>query len=240
MDQRNVPAIAYRLWNPRAGAIWGFFILPLGAGLHALNWREIGEPYRARSNLIWMWGVIALVVLLSVVGIMLPQNRLIDALARGTGLMLWCGWYWTQGRVQVDYAKSLGDGGYTKRGWAKPLLVTLGAIALYFVVLFIVAYAHEYFTLARAPDTQDTVELAAWAKSDIESEWHKKPKLADATIQSLVLTRKADGSYTGVLDATVLGAPVRDDFELVIEKDRTYSWKVTKRAKPDQGAPASK
>jgi len=49
-----------QLWNPTAAAIWAFFLSPiLGAWLHAINWRELGEKKLAEQNMYFVWGTVA-------------------------------------------------------------------------------------------------------------------------------------------------------------------------------------
>ncbi len=235
MDQRNVPAIAYRLWNPRAAAAWGFLLTPLGACLHAINWREIGEPQRARANLIWMWSVIAAVLAATAAAIFLPENRLIDAITRVSGTLLWLSWFWSQGRVQMQYVKSLGEGNYIKKGWARPLLASLLALGLYVAFVFALAFAQVYATQLRFPETRDPVELAAWVETRILKKWQEKPVLRDATIQKIDLSTKDRITYTGPVDATIEGKPERLQLELIVEGDNAGWHFVKKTPDPSKG-----
>lgn len=234
MEQRKTPALAYRLWNPKAAAAWGFlFFSPaFGAWLHALNWREIGDPKRARANMIWVW--VTLGYLLFNAGtllVTLPES--VDVLARVSGMLFWLAWYWSQGRVQVDYVKSIGDD-YERKGWARPVFAAVLAVGLYFAVCMALVYAVQ----PSFPETRDPVELAAWVEPRILKKWHDRPALKDATIQKVVLSSNDSTTFIGTVDATFAGKPERFALTLVISDDR-FEWKL-KTIKDVPTAPQSK
>ena len=45
------------LWNPDAAACWSFLFSPIfGSCLLAANWRALGKPEKAATNMVWVWG----------------------------------------------------------------------------------------------------------------------------------------------------------------------------------------
>lgn len=236
MDQRRIPAIAYRLWNPKVAAGLGFLFTPaFSAWLHAINWREIGEPDRARANMVWVYGIfVYLVLILGTVLVPLPK-ALDSAIGRVLTPLLWLAWYWFEGRKQSQYVESIG-GNYIKKAWWRPLLALVLGLALYLALAIAVVYADAYATQMRIPETRDPAELATWVGPRILKKWHEKPALSDATIEKIDLVRKDEITYTGTVDATIEGKPQRLKLELIVEGDNA-GWHVVKET---QAAPQGK
>jgi len=217
---RNAPAVSYELWNPTAAVRWSFLFSPVfGATLHAMNWRKIGEPRLARANMMWVWGTLVFLALnAATVVISLPKE--VDILTRSSGIFLWAAWVWAQGRAQMNYVRDHGDD-YIRKGWARPLLAAVLAVALYFAVCFALAYA----TLPGLPTSRDPATLAAWIEPRILDKWHENPKLRDVTIQKVVFDGADGDTYTGIVEATIGGKPERLGVKLVIGDDR-FEWKL--------------
>jgi len=217
---RNVPAVAYDLWNPDAAARWGLLLSPaFGAWLHAMNWREIGEPRLARANMIWVWATFALLALnLATLFVHLPRSA--EALARFSGILLWAAWFWSLGRKQVRYVKDFA-GFYIKKRWPGPLLVAILALGLYFAVCIGLVYA----AFPSLPKDRDPATVAAWVRPRILNKWHEEPRLRDASIQSIVLDQKNGGTYAGVIEATIEGKPEKFGLNMELSSNR-FSWKL--------------
>lgn len=233
MDQRTIPAIAFRLWNPKVAAGLGFLFTPaFSAWLHAINWREIGEPERARANMIWVWGIFAYLVF--IIGtVLFPLPKTLDAaIGRVLTPLLWLAWYGFEGRTQVQYVKSLG-GHYKKNGWMRPLIAAILALGLYFGIGLALVYGIDYATQLRIPATRDPVELSVWIETRIQKKWHEMSTLHDATIQKVDLSRKDETTYTGKVDATIEGKPVRFDLKLIVAGDDA-GWELKRSADDPQ------
>jgi hypothetical protein len=217
-----------------AAVRWSLLFSPaFGAWLHAINWQEINEPRLARANMLWVWGTMVFLVL-NAATIFFPLPRTAEAVSRMSGILLWAAWYWAQGQAQVQYVKDYG-GHYVKKGWARPLLIAVAAIALYFLTCVALVYA----TLPSAPKSRDPAVLAAWLEPRILNKWHESPKLHDAAIEKLVLDHQDGGTYTGVVEATFGGKPERLAVTLIIGDDGGFEWKL-KGLHDDQGKPPGK
>ena len=217
---RSVHAIAYRLWNPRAAAAWSLLLSPaFGAFLQARNWREIGEPPFARANMIWMWATLVFLAINAAM-ICVSLSKTVDVMIRMSGILLWAAWYSTQGWKQVKYVRDFG-GDYLKKGWMRPLLGAVLALALYFAACVALFYA----TLPRLPESRDPAVLAAWIEPRILNKWHENPKLRGAVIQKVVFDRKDGDTYTGIVEATFDGTPWR--FAVTLDTvDGGFEWKL--------------
>jgi hypothetical protein len=217
---RSVPAVEYVLWNPNAAVRWSLLLSPaFGACLQASNWRAMGEPGLARTNMLWVWATFVFLAL-NAATLFISMSKTADGLTRIAGILLWFAWYWAQGRVQVAYVRDYG-GNYVKKGWSRPLLAAVLAIALYFVVCFALVYA----TLPSPPKSREPAALAAWIEPRILSRWQENPTLHDAAIQKVVFDRKDGDTYTGLVEATFGGIPLRFAVTLDIGDDQ-FEWKL--------------
>ena len=105
---------APRLWNPNAAVNWSLLFSPaFGAWLHIKNWEALGEPQKAKAAKTWI--VISLVLLVSS--------------------------YVSAGRVQAPPVKQRFGKGYPRRGWSQPLLSAVGAVIVFFALVFVIAFA---------------------------------------------------------------------------------------------------
>ena len=232
---RSVPTVEYNLWNPQAAVRWSLLFSPaFGAWLHAINWREINEPGLARANMLWVWGTMVFLAL-NAATIFFPLPRTIDAVSRVSGILLWAAWYLAQGHAQVRYVKDYG-GYYVKKRWVRPLVTAVAAIALYLLMCFALVYA----TLPHPPNSRDPAVLAAWLQPLVLGKWHENPELQDATIRKLVFDHHDGSTYTGVVEATLVGKPERLAVTLTIDDDGEIEWKLKSLLPEDQGKPQEK
>lgn len=127
------------LWNPKAAAIWSFFLNPiLGAWLHAHNWRELGFADKARKHMTFVWIVSAFYFVTAVIAVLTGWQ-----LPLYTTVVLWSGWFFSLGREQLDFVKNEVGEDYDRLGWLKPIVLTLVAVAGYFVlIIMLVLLAH--------------------------------------------------------------------------------------------------
>ncbi len=98
-----------RLWNPAAAAWWSLLLSPaFGAWLHAANWRTLGNRECARTNILYFWLVIAVIVAsLSLMFVKEPTIvKLIDRAEKPLAACLFFGWYVGLGREQVQHVRS--------------------------------------------------------------------------------------------------------------------------------------
>lgn len=132
--------VAPPLWNPNAAANWCLLFSPaFGAWLHMKNWQALGDASRARANLGWCIATVVLVVGTVIAGVLLPENRALDASTRLLGLGLLVGWYVACAKEQAKVVKQRFGTTYPRRGWGVPLLVAFGCIFALFAILVVVA-----------------------------------------------------------------------------------------------------
>jgi hypothetical protein len=204
------------LWNPNAAANWSLLLTPaFGAYLHAANWRALGKPDRAATNMIWIWATLAFLAV-NIGTLFTPDSKAIEGVMRLTGVGLLLGWYFTQGRPHARYVKEALGGGYVKKGWGLPLLAGFGLVGVYLAVIFVLVVA------TYKPDPK---ELAGAVKPLILQEWQKKPELRGASIQDITLVHQGGNTYAGVVDATLNGKPERLMLE-VTHDGQTVRWQL--------------
>jgi hypothetical protein len=139
--------VAPSLWNANAAAGWSLLFSPaFGAFVHMKNWQALGEPTKASAAK--TWGISSLVALgvVSVASALLPDSKAIDGLSRIAMLALLLSWYYTSGRPQAALIKARFGDRYPRRGWAKPLLLALAALAVFIAVMVAVGLAFEALT----------------------------------------------------------------------------------------------
>jgi len=121
-----------QLWNPTAAAIWAFFLSPmLGAWLHAINWRELGEEKLAEQNMYFVWGTVALGFLV----ILIEAVANIEFPPAVSGIAIWAAWFFTLGKKQIDFVRNEVNDDYDKKKWGKPIGLTLLGLLAYVAAL---------------------------------------------------------------------------------------------------------
>ena len=117
------------LWNPGAAASWSLLLSPaFGAFLHMKNWEALEEPDKAAVAKKWVVIYLVTIIGLAVMGALLPFNKAIPGLLRLCGFALLLSWYFISGKPQMEFVKSRYGKDYPRKGWAKPLLIAVGAI----------------------------------------------------------------------------------------------------------------
>jgi TPR repeat protein len=123
-----------KLWNPTATAIWSFFFCAaLGSWLQAANWRELGNPEKARRSMVWFYGLIVFPIAYVFI---LPYFLLTPELLDYTwGLLTTVVWYCFSGKEQIRYVRE-SQLSYAKKGWTKPVLTFCAIFAAWLGLCF--------------------------------------------------------------------------------------------------------
>ncbi len=202
------------LWNPQAAAGWSLLFTPaFGAWLHASNWRTLGDPAKARSNMIWVWATLAMLVGVALL-VFADPNGSLSGSTRYIGLAWLLAWNFATAQGQIKYVKNTLGGNYVKKGWGRPLLIGFGLLAVYIVAIMGVAVV---WAMSSPQAMADTVRPL------ILENWHKKAGLEDATVESLTLDHRDGNLYTGSLEATIHGK--HEHLPLQVTRDgSTIQW----------------
>jgi len=127
--ERKMPADTIpALWSPGVAAGLAFFLSPIfGALINMKNWDAMGEPVKARQSMMWIYGTVGFYVLMLVAAFSVPDEFASDGLYRAAGLGFFIAWYMTSGKDQKDVVEYRYGKTFPKRGWAKPVLISIGA-----------------------------------------------------------------------------------------------------------------
>jgi hypothetical protein len=130
------------LWNPNAAAMWSLLFSPVfGAWLHMKNWQALGEPEKASASKTWLIMSAALLLLVVIGGMFLPETKAIDSASRAAGIGLLVAWYTVSGREQIRYVTGRYGKTYPRKGWGAALGYGVLGLFAFFVVIFLVAFA---------------------------------------------------------------------------------------------------
>lgn len=129
------------LWNPNVAANWSILFTPaFGAYIHALNWKALGMPERARADVVWIW--LTGLFLVVDIGSVAADSETVDRVMQKAPLVFLAAWYFIRGRSQSAYVRDELGNDYVRKDWKKPLLIGLaiavGVIALLFLAVFAV------------------------------------------------------------------------------------------------------
>lgn len=131
-DEYYVPL----LWNPKAIAIWSFFLSPaLGAWLQALNWRELGNEKAAQISMTVVWAVVGSSLGLAIITILTGWDW-----GFVLHIVVWAAWFVVLGRKQMDFVDNAVGDDYNRRTWQKPLGLTALAFVAYVIVVMVLMY----------------------------------------------------------------------------------------------------
>ena len=106
------------------------------------NWTAMGEPAKARQSMMWIFGTIGFYILMLAAAFLVPDEVASDAVYRGVGIGFFVAWYMSNGKDQKDVVEYRYGKDFPKRGWTKPILISIGvylalvAIAVVVIGLF--------------------------------------------------------------------------------------------------------
>jgi hypothetical protein len=127
------------LWNPDAAARWSLVFSPVfGSILHMKNWKAMGDERRATSSRSWAIASAAFLAVVLLLGVALPQSKVIDALGRIGGLGLLIAWYYAIGKSQSAAVLARYGKSYPRKGWLKPLGIAVVLLVVSIVVVGLV------------------------------------------------------------------------------------------------------
>ncbi len=125
------------LWSPGVAAALAFFFSPIfGAVINMKNWQAMGDEARARQSLIWIYCLIVYYAVLVLASLVLPETRAMEWSYRLAGFAVFIAWYVTSGKEQKDIVATRYGASFARRGWTKPVLLTIG---IYLCILFVLA-----------------------------------------------------------------------------------------------------
>ncbi len=101
--------------------------------------------------MIWVWTTVAYAVV-CVSSLFLIDSKGINSLLNMGWIGLLLGWYFTQGKSQIEYVGMAFPNGYAMRSWGVPLGIGFGSATVYIIAVILIA------TAAYKPDP---TELAA-------------------------------------------------------------------------------
>ncbi|MCJ8313101.1 MAG: hypothetical protein HRU38_21830 [Saccharospirillaceae bacterium] len=112
-----------RLWNPDAAGAWSLIFTPIfGSILVYKNWKALGEVEQANKSKVWIYISIIMAI--------------ISVIFTIVGLIYICTWYFLSQKKQTNYLKTNFDGKYQKKGWLKPISISIGVSAGVMAVIF--------------------------------------------------------------------------------------------------------
>ena len=122
-----------KLYNPTAAAVLGILLSPIiGAWLHAINWRELGNEDAARQNMYVVYGTFAFGIL----SMLLYFFAAIE-IPIYTGSLIALGWFFSIGKNQIDFLRREAGNEYMRKKWGKVvMLIIFGILAYFFVYYF--------------------------------------------------------------------------------------------------------
>jgi hypothetical protein len=124
------------LWNPGAAASWSLLFSPaFGALVQMKNWEALGEPGRALRSRNWAIASVAFFSVMTVVTMLLPDVKSMEALNRTFAIALLIGWYYADGKSQQTHVLGKFGKAYPRRGWGKPLLLGVGGMFAFMLVM---------------------------------------------------------------------------------------------------------
>jgi hypothetical protein len=197
-----------RLWNPRAAGAWGFLLSPpVGALLHAANWRALGRPDRAAVSMGWFWCVGVLQVGVAVASLYVPFPEFVATWWPTLGFTILAFWA-KHAESQARYVKETLKNDYIRRPWGAPLIVGSAlAAALYLVPL-------NFPCALYVPDAS---VITAEMRPLLLKEWRKNEATREAKITGITLVRKDGREYTGFVEATFGNEPAKLTLDVVYD-----------------------
>ena len=114
-------------------AVLGILLSPIiGAWLHAINWRELGNEDAARQNMYVVYGTFAFGIL----SMLLYFFAAIE-IPIYTGSLIALGWFFSIGKNQIDFLRREAGNEYMRKKWGKVVMwIIFGILAYLFVYYF--------------------------------------------------------------------------------------------------------
>ena len=141
----SVPAI----WNPNAAANWSLLFSPaFGAFLHMRNWHALGELQRETTARRWFIAALGMLALYIVLALVLSAFKGVDTALRGLAVGFLVAWYFSAARGRARYVKEKFGKSYPRKGWGKPLLIGVAAVAGYILAAFLIGLVVGFVKLA--------------------------------------------------------------------------------------------
>ena len=132
--------------NANAVGFWSLLFSPIfGAWLHAINWRELGEPGKAKQSWVWVFGggfVLVAVCFLNWTNL-LPHAMLYTKYFN----MLTVAWWIHSGQKQYKFVQATWPD-YQKKSWTRPLLFA-GLMTIWVFGLSLAIGFDQYTALER-------------------------------------------------------------------------------------------
>ena len=127
------------IWNPNAASNWSLVFTPaFGSYLHALNWRTLGDPDKAKSAMGWFYFSLAMLFVYILIGLFIADEKASNDAMRALLVLYLIIWYFSAGRPHAKYVKKKFGSNYPRRSWSKPLLIGVAASLGYFVIVSLV------------------------------------------------------------------------------------------------------
>ena len=120
------------LWNPTAAVNWSFLFTPVfGTLIQSYNWKHLGEKSKQRTGKIWFVLFLLLYLLDPFFNLLIaiPEDEPSPWHYRPFAYVFL--WYFAYGRSQTKYVKEKFGKNYSRKGWAKPLMLGSILILLY-------------------------------------------------------------------------------------------------------------
>jgi len=136
----TVPA----LWNPNAVGIWSLVFTPVFMSILVfLNWKALGEPKKASTALLFLFMAIALLFVIPFI----PSSFQVSP--EYIVLVFLVSWYGSVCYPQVQYVKIKFGNQYSRRSWAKPLLIGVVGWVGYLVLVVILSLVLDLIGLGQ-------------------------------------------------------------------------------------------
>ncbi len=100
----------------------------------------MGRTDEAKANKAWIY------ISLTYLGFVLISNFISvipEELFKLSALVLLFSWYFSLAKKQIRYVKETYRGGYNRKPWKKPLLISFGCLIGVYVVLYVIAGVQE-------------------------------------------------------------------------------------------------
>lgn len=124
-NDEAVDAAELELWSPNAATNWCLLLTPMfSSTLLIKNWRAMGNDAEAKKGIYWQ---VAYAIPLAI-------NLVVPVIPFKAFAVYMLVWYFVYARKQIKFVKSDIGEQYSRRRWAKPILIAVGVIIAYAVI----------------------------------------------------------------------------------------------------------